>query len=186
MSAEMIFEATAQVVEKSAAASNEELIARYWKGDHFTYPSFTDWGAEHPNGTFYQYCQLKHAIHALRIQLREQQARQEQELREFEERERRENAEINGISAAEAAIWAMNRQSLPKPVDDTDEFVQNTLICFNQSRAHTFKKFYTASGRRETVNDYTYYQFLALAQKYGYNVTQFKPSFKDGRPVASY
>jgi hypothetical protein len=104
----------------------------------------------------------------------------------LEERMRLERAEDHAIAASEAAQIEARQLTLPTPADDTERFVQNTLVRFNQGRAHTFKNFYTAGGRRETVDGYTYYQFLALAQKYGYTITQFKPSFKDGRPVNSY
>jgi hypothetical protein len=188
MSAEMIFATTAEVANSNEIPSSEELVAKYMKNGRLRAPSFAEWCDEHPNGTFSEYCKLKNAIHALRHQLRKE--RQEREAQEWQQ-EVKIMKKIGAMIRSELAPAAQpepesERLTLRTTRDETERFIQNTLVKFNRGTAHTFKKFFTASGRREGSDGYTYGEFLAAAQKYGYMIRDFKPSFKDGRPVASY
>jgi hypothetical protein len=74
-----------------------------------------------------------------------------------------------------------------KASDDREfDFVEQTLIAFNHGWAHTFKKFYTGRGRRDSVNGITLDDFYKLARKHGFTISDYKPSYADHRPVNQY
>jgi hypothetical protein len=71
-------------------------------------------------------------------------------------------------------------------MDYFEQYVSDTLIKFSRGYAHTFKKFYTASGRNPRPSGVSIEEFYKLAHEYGYKITDYKPSSSDGRAVNEF
>jgi hypothetical protein len=54
-------------------------------------------------------------------------------------------------------------------------YVQDVLVQFNHGNAHTFSHFWKGA------NNIDIERFYKLAQRFGFCITSYKPSFKDGR-----